>query len=71
MQDPRVRAQALIGNDDAELHLLWLSYWGNGGQAMLVEFDAFVHGLMPLDAFELKVLAWAMEDYEAASGPRL
>lgn len=66
MQDPRPQAQVLVHDDDASFCLLWLWYRANGGQAPPEEFDAYLHGLMTLDAFDLKILAWALEDYEAA-----
>ncbi|WP_461172227.1 hypothetical protein M1D93_14660 [Arthrobacter sp. Z1-9] len=71
MQDPRPQAQALVRDDHSSLCLLWVWYRGNGGEARLEEFDAYVHGLVVLDAFDLKILTWAMEDYEAACVFRL
>jgi hypothetical protein len=65
MHDPRLRAQFLVRDDNTALRLLWVWYRANGGEAPPEEFDAYLHGLMALDAFDLKILAWALEDYEA------
>ena len=65
MQDPRPLAQFLVRDDNASLHLIWVWYWANGGEARLEEFDAYLHGLMALDPFDAKILTWALEDYVA------
>jgi hypothetical protein len=70
MQDPRPQAQFLVRDDDSSLCLLWVWYRANGGEARLEEFDAYLHGLLVLDPFDLKILAWAMEDYGRASVSR-
>lgn len=71
MQDPRRQAEVLVRDDDAAYCLLWLWYRANGGQARPEEFDAHLHSLMTLDAFDLKILAWALEDYEAGQVSRM
>jgi hypothetical protein len=71
MQDLRPQAQVLVRDDKASFCLLWLWYRGNGGQAPPEEFDAYLHGLMDLDAFDMKILVWALEDYEAARDSRI
>lgn len=63
MLDPRTRAQVLVHDDNDALHLLWAWYWGNGGDAGLMEFDAYLYELLVLDSFDLKILAWALDDY--------
>lgn len=63
MLDPRPQAQVLVCNDDVALRILWSWYWGNGGNAGLVEFHAYLYELIALEAFDLKILAWALEDY--------
>jgi hypothetical protein len=63
MLDPRTQAQVLVRDDNVSLRLLWAWYRGNGGDAGLVEFDAYLYELISLDAFDLKILVWALEDY--------
>jgi hypothetical protein len=63
MLDPRSQAQVLVSEDDSSLHTLWTWYWANGGNAALVEFDAYLYGLIVLDAFDLQILTWALEDF--------
>lgn len=65
MQDPRPAAQFLVRGDKNSLHLLWAWYRANGGEAPLEEFDAFLHNAMVLDPFDIRILTWALEDYEA------
>ncbi len=62
MEDPRIVAQTLAQKDPGWVHDLWLKYWAHGGSAGMVEFDAYLHGLTERDPFELKILAWAIED---------
>jgi hypothetical protein len=63
MLDPRTQAQVLVSNDADALHRLWVWYRGNGGDAGLLEFDAYLYQLIVLDPFDLKILSWALEDY--------
>lgn len=62
MEDPRLLAQAMVRNDPACIDDLWLQYWANGGDTRRAEFDDHLSTSDPWDAFELKVLAWAIED---------
>ncbi|WP_258805714.1 hypothetical protein [Pseudarthrobacter sp. NS4] len=62
MLDPRMLAQVLVRDDNVSLRLLWAWYRGNGGNAGLMEFEAYLYELTSLDAFDLKILAWALED---------
>ena len=66
MLDPRTQAQVLVHDDKDALHTLWTWYWGNGGDAGIVEFDAYLCELIVLDSFDLKILSWALEDYALA-----
>ena len=63
MLDPRSQAQVLVFEDDPSLHHLWTLYWGHGGTAGLIEFDAYLYWLIVLDSFDLKILTWALEDF--------
>lgn len=62
MEDPRLTARHLIELDEGYLHDLWLKYWGNGGNAQFLEFDAFVQDLNQQDDFDLRILGWAVEE---------
>lgn len=70
MEDPRLTARKMIEQDDTSLNQLWLSYWANGGDAQPLEFEAYVHGVYERSAYDLKVLAWAIQDVESSSRPR-
>lgn len=62
MEDPRIVARTLAQTDPDWVNDLWQKYWGHGGSADMIEFDAYLHGLTERDPFELKILAWAIED---------
>ncbi|AMM31611.1 hypothetical protein SA2016_0925 [Sinomonas atrocyanea] len=62
MEDPRLLARRMVGQDPACINDLWLRYWANGGDVHRAEFDAHLSSSDDWEAFELKVLAWAIED---------
>ncbi|MGF9649505.1 hypothetical protein AAIH32_16165 [Pseudarthrobacter oxydans] len=62
MDDPRLTALHLIERNECYPQELWVRYWANGGQAQQLEFDAYLHGMYQLSAFDLKILAWALEE---------
>lgn len=70
MEDPRLTAQNLIELDGTYLQDLWVSYWGNGGNAQLMEFDAYLHGLIQQDEYDLRILEWAIEEVLARTQPK-
>lgn len=65
MEDPRQTALKLIGQNDRHLQELWMRYWANGGEAQQFEFEVYLHGMYELDRFDLKILAWALEEVTA------
>lgn len=64
MEDPRRTARALMEQHVLSLDDLWMQYWANGGNVPALEFDAYLNGTQELDAFEAKVLTWALEDLD-------
>lgn len=62
MQDPRLAARSLIAQDRFALWQLWLRYWGNGGNAQLMEFDAYIHGTYERSTIDLGMLALTLEE---------
>lgn len=64
MEDPRFVARMMAEKDPRWLDDLWVSYWANGGSADKTEFYAYINGLADRNPFELKILAWAIEDLE-------
>ena len=62
MKDPRFIAKMMTEQNRTSLDDLWLRYWANGGTADKSEFDAYLNGSAERDPFELKILAWAIED---------
>ena len=67
MEDPRIAARALAQKDPGWVSDLWLKYWAHGGSADMTEFDAYLRGLTERDSFELRILAWALEDLSHAA----
>lgn len=64
MHDPRQRARDLLEQDSITLEQLWIKYWAEGGNALPLELDAYVHEALRPHPFELALLAWAMEDLQ-------
>ncbi|WP_275777051.1 hypothetical protein [Paenarthrobacter sp. Y-19] len=65
--DSRQTARLLVLEHEITLDDLWAWYWANGGNAMLLDFDAYLFGILERDPFDLRILSWAMEDLEARS----
>ena len=62
MEDPRITARYLIRNRTIDLEDLWLRYWAQGGNAPVLELDAYVFEIQERHPFELRILSWALED---------
>ena len=62
MEDPRLTARNLIELDESYLQDLWVRYWANGGEAQLLEFEAYLHGMSDRDDYDLRILGWAIEE---------
>ena len=64
VHDDEQRRLLAVGYQRAELTLeqLWLRYFALGGDAGLLEIEAYVHGLMPLPAFQRDLLAHAINE---------
>jgi hypothetical protein len=62
MEDLRLKARALLRQEDLALVDLWIPYWSNGGDCDPFEFDAFIHEMLPITWFDLNALAWAIEE---------
>jgi hypothetical protein len=69
VMDLRLRARILLQQDDLALVDLWILYWGHGGDCDPFEFDALIHELLPVSWFNMRALAWAVDDlaYETSS----
>ncbi|WP_284976984.1 hypothetical protein [Arthrobacter sp. efr-133-TYG-104] len=65
--DPLQTARTRVQKHDISFDDLWAWYWANGGSAEPVDFDAYLFGLERRDPFDMKILAWAMEDLEERS----
>ena len=70
MTDPRHTARTLIEQHAVTLEGLWIQYWGEGENASIFEFDAYLYGVLERPPYELDILAWAMEDLEESSARR-
>jgi hypothetical protein len=62
MQEPRLAARNLVDQDGFALWELWVRYWGNGGDAQLMEFDAYIHGAYECAAVDLEIPALTLEE---------
>jgi hypothetical protein len=69
VMDLRLRARTLLQREDLALVDLWIQYWSHGGDCDPFEFDAFIHDLLPVSWFDMRALAWAIDDlvYETSS----
>lgn len=54
--------QAAYAGADLTLEELWMRYFALGGEAGLVEVDAYLHGLMPLPTMQRDLLAVAVNE---------
>jgi hypothetical protein len=70
VEDPRLVARALAQKDPGWVDDLWLKYWAHGGSADRIEFDAFLRGITARDPYELRILAWAIDDLDPAAPAR-
>ncbi|SER72391.1 Stage II sporulation protein E (SpoIIE) [Lentzea xinjiangensis] len=62
-EDEQRRALWLaFGRADLTLEQLWTRYFALGGEAGLVEVEAYLHGLMPLPAVQRDMLAHAINE---------
>lgn len=62
MNDEMKAARALVEQRIVSMEALWLRYWANGGQASEEELDAYVHGALEPEKFDLLVIRWALEE---------
>ena len=68
MNDPRHAARILLETKSISRDLLWLRYWAQGGTAGVQELDAYVHGALRPEPFELKLMDWALEALPGEKG---
>ncbi|MDI2020091.1 hypothetical protein [Paenarthrobacter nicotinovorans] len=62
MRAPRHAARNLLETKTISLDLLWLRYWAQGGSTGVLEFNAYIHGALQPEQFELKLIDWALEE---------
>ena len=62
MDDPRKTAREYLQRGTATLDQLWARYWGNGGSAGPVEFEAYLYAAQDPPAQELEILGWALTE---------
>ncbi|MDQ0923812.1 hypothetical protein QF038_002320 [Pseudarthrobacter sp. W1I19] len=64
MKEPDLRAavRSLIDAGRLSVMELWLQYWALGGNAGILELDAFIHNVPLLGGVEVQVLADALKD---------
>ncbi|MDR6685405.1 hypothetical protein J2Y41_000958 [Arthrobacter sp. 1088] len=64
MHDPRQNAQHILDQNAITLERLWITYWGEGGIASILELDAYVHEALRPHPFELDLIFWAIEELQ-------
>ena len=67
MKDALYTARYLIEHHDTTLERLWIGYWGNGGEASMLDFESYVYEARTIPAFERQVLEWAIEETHLAN----
>ncbi|WP_426007354.1 hypothetical protein ACPFL9_09835 [Paenarthrobacter sp. NyZ202] len=67
MNDPMRTARLLIQEHATTLERLWVGYWGNGGNASMIDFDAYIHEARTMPEFDRTVLTWAIEETRYAT----
>ncbi|MGK3647185.1 hypothetical protein [Pseudarthrobacter enclensis] len=65
MVDRRRSAQELALRDPGYVADLWPRYWAHGGAAARDTFATYLHRKEEWDEFELRILAWAMDELSA------
>jgi hypothetical protein len=63
--DPRPAARSLIESGDVSVDGLWLEYWARGGNADVLELDAFIHEILLLQGIEVEVLQVTLNELPA------
>jgi hypothetical protein len=61
-EEDRVALAAAYASSGLRIGELWLAYFALGGNAGLYEIEAYVAGLMPMDAHEHNVVACAVNE---------
>lgn len=60
--DPRPAALHLLETGELSIEDLWLQYKSRGGNAGVLELDAFVHDIPLLQGLEVEVLRVTLEE---------
>jgi hypothetical protein len=60
--DPRPAARSLIESGDFCIEDLWLQYRARGGNAGVLELDAFIHDIPLLNGLEVEVLRMTLNE---------
>lgn len=60
--DARIRAKSLLEGQSVALYDLWLTYWSSGGNAGILEFEAFIYGVLIPTEMDISLLECAVRD---------
>ncbi|AMB40275.1 hypothetical protein AUT26_08660 [[Arthrobacter] sp. ATCC 21022] len=55
-------ARLLMEEPATTLERLWVGYWGNRGNASMIDFDAYIHEVRTRPEFDRTVLTWAIDE---------
>lgn len=69
VDDPRLTARSMIEQDETDVDELWLRYFANGGNAQPLEFEAMLYGLCEVNALELDLLRFTLEELQSPRKP--
>lgn len=60
--DARIRPKNLLDAQSVALYDLWLTYWSYAGNAGILEFEAFIYGVLKPTEMDLYLLECAVRD---------
>ena len=65
VEEARRVALAVLDTTSTTVNDLWVSFWSMGGNADVLDLDAYVHGLAPFSASDKLALEAAVEEISA------
>lgn len=60
MEEARLEALSLIADRVFTTFELWVAFYGIGGTAEMLEFEAYIYGLMPVSVTDAQLLSQAL-----------
>ena len=60
MEEARLEALSLLNDGIYTPFELWIPFYGNGGTAEMLEFEAYIYGLIPVSEIDAQLLSEAL-----------